>query len=583
VGVMSTSPGTGPRSLTQMLREWDDDALTRLLHHRPDLADPPPTTFSQLASVATTKESVRASLDALDAFVLWAAAVLVTTRPDDEPVDDPRLQAGVGQLYERALVWGPRDALRPVRALLTELPVAGWTSLDDAPPAHPPEFPDATVVDPERVDQAAAGSAFELVVRLGVLLEAAARHPIVLRTDGGIGQQEARRLGAATDLSAADVRLHLGLATAAGLLGPGTREPSSLLLTTATAEAWLSADLPDQWGSVARAWWWRHRPSGSVEVKRRVLAAFGPPGSGVTLEPDDLRRWLDWQLPRQASDVTRLLRPMLSTATVVGVCALGAVASFATGIDLETLAGRLPTRADTVLVQNDLTAIAPGPLTPRAAAELGALAEVESRGGATVYRFTPSSLAEARRNGWSTSRIQSVLANRSRTAIPQALSYLVADLDRRPDAPGSSHGASVGERGVGVGFDPVPLDADTERATRAAAIVAVLRAVDAEVPDAVETSLTSDDDPSVSRDGMSGTTIETLRHAIETGEPVWVGYVRTSGESAETVVVARSLDDGRLHALDTLTGAAVSLGVHRISAAHIIRRSESDTPSAASW
>ena len=45
--------------------------------------------------------------------------------------------------------------------------------------------------------------------------------------------------------------------------------------------------------------------------------------------------------------------------------------------------------ADLFEVQADLTAVAPGPLESTLARRLQVLAEVESRGGATVYRFTP--------------------------------------------------------------------------------------------------------------------------------------------------------------------------------------------------
>ena len=47
-----------------------------------------------------------------------------------------------------------------------------------------------------------------------------------------------------------------------------------------------------------------------------------------------------------------------------------------------------PTPVDHVLLQADLTAVAPGPLEPGLAAELELVADVESAGGATVYRFT---------------------------------------------------------------------------------------------------------------------------------------------------------------------------------------------------
>ncbi len=59
------------------------------------------------------------------------------------------------------------------------------------------------------------------------------------------------------------------------------------------------------------------------------------------------------------------------------------------------LAPLLPEPLDHVLLQADLTAVAPGPLERPLADTLGVLADVESKGGATVYRFTPGSVRRA--------------------------------------------------------------------------------------------------------------------------------------------------------------------------------------------
>ncbi len=50
-----------------------------------------------------------------------------------------------------------------------------------------------------------------------------------------------------------------------------------------------------------------------------------------------------------------------------------------------------------LVVQADLTAVAPGPLDHRVAGELRLLADQESRGAGGVYRFSPASLRRARR------------------------------------------------------------------------------------------------------------------------------------------------------------------------------------------
>ena len=65
--------------------------------------------------------------------------------------------------------------------------------------------------------------------------------------------------------------------------------------------------------------------------------------------------------------------------------------------------------------------------------------------------------------------------------------------------------------------------------------------------------------------------IEDLREAAETGETVWFGYVDPRGGSAERLVRALSVDDGLLVAEDTTTGEKISVALHRITSAHIIR------------
>ncbi|MEV6742084.1 helicase-associated domain-containing protein [Streptomyces sp. NPDC051104] len=95
------------------------------------------------------------------------------------------------------------------------------------------------------------------------------------------------------------------------------------------------------------------------------------------------------------------------------------------------LAPLLPEPLDHVLLQADLTAVAPGPLQRPLADVLGVLAEVESKGGATVYRFTPASVRRALDAGRTASDLHAFLAAHSRTPVPQPLAYLIDDVARR--------------------------------------------------------------------------------------------------------------------------------------------------------
>ncbi|MEV0484172.1 helicase-associated domain-containing protein [Streptomyces sp. NPDC050508] len=95
------------------------------------------------------------------------------------------------------------------------------------------------------------------------------------------------------------------------------------------------------------------------------------------------------------------------------------------------LAPLLPEPLDHVLLQADLTAVAPGPLERPLADTLDVLADVESKGGATVYRFTPGSVRRALDAGRSASDLHDFLTAHSRTPVPQPLAYLIDDVARR--------------------------------------------------------------------------------------------------------------------------------------------------------
>ena len=123
----------------------------------------------------------------------------------------------------------------------------------------------------------------------------------------------------------------------------------------------------------------------------------------------------------------------------------------------KTLAGLLPEPVDHVLLQADLTAVAPGPLESTLARRLQLVAEVESRGGATIYRFTPGLGAARARLRLDRGRAARV----PRLGVADA-GAAAADLPRRRHRPDLRLGAGRARRGV-------PARRRRDRAHRAAA------------------------------------------------------------------------------------------------------------------
>ncbi len=581
--MLMATPSDFPRTLTQMLREWDDAALTELLLARPDLAFPPPTDLTQIASRATTRHSVSAALDSLNAFEMEvarrASALPVGCTPTD--LLDPELNesavlGALQRLRRLALMWGDATALRPVRAfsaLLADIPAS------PVPPPQPPSFPEAARQPLALVDKVAAGSAFEFVRRIEVLIEHCDHQPVRLRQAGGLASREVKIVAALLDVPTVVATAHLDVAQAAGLLGITAKGIDEVLLPTTEFDSWQGRALAQQWADLAATWFEADAAGGPPWLKLLCLQAFGSPVDGRVLSAGELRAWVAWHRPRRAPATGRQVATVLDQASWIGVTGLGAVSSFAPELDVANLQAHLPPRTEHVVVQADLTAIAPGPLTADASRELGALADVESRGGATVYRFTAGSLRRAFQLGWEVPDILNVLEARSRTALPQPLRYLVQDLARgRADA---GHAAPATQGGASSApTQPIGAHQNPQR-TSPSNLATEQSGVDRLTPDqaaALVSQLKRADTTSAHRrdDGQSPVSVVTapvdvLREAVETGEVVWLSLVDGSGVAGERLVHAVDVSDGELRALDARCGERVNVPIRRITAAHILR------------
>jgi hypothetical protein len=98
---------------------------------------------------------------------------------------------------------------------------------------------------------------------------------------------------------------------------------------------------------------------------------------------------------------------------------------------LAILGEHLPAELNHVLLQADLTAVAPGYLAPELTAKLLLMADAEGQGPATIYRFSPGSIRRALDAGLDAPALLEFLREHSATAVPQPLQYLVEDTAAR--------------------------------------------------------------------------------------------------------------------------------------------------------
>ena len=225
---------------------------------------------------------------------------------------------------------------------------------------------------------------------------------------------------------------------------------------TNSFDIWLTQDFENKWRNIVALWLITSRVSGLVGRSEQKFSALGPEldrvsaanirsrtleelRSNVELSPTiatftERMKWLA-PLRRGANLRDDLVKWTLEEAEWLGMTGLGALSTFGSelldGDDDLGVNDALPTPIDYITIQSDQTAIAPGPLQHELAVELSQMADIESRGAATVYRFTESSIRRGLDHGKSSSEIIKFLSKISKTALPQPLEYLITDSARK--------------------------------------------------------------------------------------------------------------------------------------------------------
>ena len=208
--------------------------------------------------------------------------------------------------------------------------------------------------------------------------------------------------------------------------------------------------------------------TGAPRLRATVLELLAAGGAGSTPTEDDLLAALHWRAPRRspwqpgATDPASAdpVRWILAEAAQLGLTGLGGLTGYGRllldevtaaathdsdddPLGLSSSSPAAPSRAaaaldkllpppvDHLLVQADLTVVVPGPPESGLAAELALVAEHESAGGASVYRVTPESVRRALDAGHTAADLQNMFNRRSRTAVPQSLTYMIDDVARR--------------------------------------------------------------------------------------------------------------------------------------------------------
>ncbi len=386
----------------------------------------------------------------------------------ERPVTIASARTPVERLLARGLVV-PKDANTVVLPRQIGLHLRGGRVLASTRPTPPPL--DGKKVSAAIADRAAAGAALDLVRLVDRALEQlGSEPPPVLRT-GGIGVRDLRSLAGKIGAEEQTTAAVLEIAYAGGLLAAVEVGTTEMWLPTSVYDDWLELDLAHRWAQLVFAWFGGLRAIGLIgrrdsggataaarerlinalapdlerllapEVRVLTLQALAKAGPGTAPSTESVVTWVAWHRPRRGGQFRDdLVEWSVTEAALLGLTGLGALAEHARPLlqpeptvdDLaEAINPLVPEPVSEVLLQADLTAVAPGPLVRVVQEELSAMADVESHGGAAVYRFSEGSVRRAFDLGRTADQLHKWLAEHSRTPVPQPLTYLIDDVARR--------------------------------------------------------------------------------------------------------------------------------------------------------
>jgi hypothetical protein len=343
--------------------------------------------------------------------------------------------------------------LRPNRQpeVPREVAVAAWLAENSTGLTGPPEIAPAGVAV-EAVRPTAQAAAREAVRGTATLLDEAGRTPIAALKKGGVGARERSRLAKRLSIGDDVLTLWIDVSYAAGLLG----EVDGGYAPTDAYPAWRAAQPGRQWAVLAKAWHGlEHAPlmreidgdkelppplpllSMAGEMRRTTLRAardgLSVRGAGAEI---------DWFFPlhgyeRQARN--EKTAAAVREAELLGVVAGDRVTELGADLvacdDAEDLARRcaalLPEAACDVILQSDLTAVVSGHPSAAVTRLLAATAVTETRGQATIWRFSPPSIRAALDAGWTAPELLAQLDALTDRPVPQPLEYLINDAARK--------------------------------------------------------------------------------------------------------------------------------------------------------
>ncbi|MDI2034828.1 helicase-associated domain-containing protein [Paenarthrobacter nitroguajacolicus] len=430
------------------------------------------STPENLAAILSTAPERTTGL--LDKFGSWAMGAVPQAQRRASVTHESHDVGPIDWLLARGLLV-PLDAGHVELPHSVGLALRGGAIIDDF--TLSPPVPELGHTSAALRRNAAMGAIAETLRLANELLFAVREQPLATLRSGGVGVRELRRLAESIRLGVQQTAILLELCALSGLLRLDV--DSSTWIQPPSLE-WLTLPRQEQWLWLVNAWLASERapslvgqpltgpPSTSAHhgaagatinalsaeaqrpdapvVRRRVLEilneltveAAAPDGKAPVLDARAVLQRAEWAQPRMSRRFSSLVRGILEEATLLGLMGSGALTQLGSAIAgsqpekaMTILGEHLPAAVNHILLQADLTAVAPGYLAPELSETLLLMADAEGQGPASIYRFSAATVRRALDAGQDAESLLAFLREHSATDVPQPLAYLIQDTASR--------------------------------------------------------------------------------------------------------------------------------------------------------
>lgn len=278
--------------------------------------------------------------------------------------------------------------------------------------------------DQESIDRDCGIHAFEAMQAITELIFNLDQHYVREVSKGSMGLPDVKRLSSHLGKSKEYVKSILEIAKVSGVVAISEKRfhPTDL------ADSWIESDPKTRWQLLVNAWLSIIGVSGAKEL---ALQHSQDPSK-------TMNELVGSSFPLVNSSAQSRMGRVAELADTIGLSVNGFAASWLSNAlagkvlaATKALESRLPAQQERIIVQADLSIIAPGPLASSIEIELRKFTDTENIGLATGYRISPLSISCGLEEGLSERQIRNLLEKLSGAPLPQPVDYLISETATR--------------------------------------------------------------------------------------------------------------------------------------------------------